>query len=211
VNEDLAEVMALGKVLESASEGRGMSRALVEEFARGKGTLRDAAKMLLLGHPIPESLRASAEEGSAEVSMLASLIRSTPGSSTTLVGANGRAMARTLERWVNLRETARMEQRVHSFRSLITSGVLGAVTAMVATLGPLVGNLNLVSAPSSYPQYLLMAAGVMTAVSASILGYFMSGRRFVLNVAVAMTVFVIVETLASPLASFSSPGLWGVK
>jgi hypothetical protein len=151
------------------------------------------------------------ENGSEEVGMLASLIVSTPRSSTALVGKSGEELAGTLERWVKLRENRRLEQRVLRFRSVITSGVLGAVTAMVAALGPIVGGLSFTGPAVQGASGVLPAAAVMTAVSSGMLGLFMSGRRMFVNLAIALVVFALVSLLASPLASIPAVTLWGVK
>ncbi len=149
---------------------------------------------------------------SEEVSMLASLIVTAPRSSTTLVGASGDALAGTLERWAKARENTRLENRVFRFRSLITSGVLGAVTAMIASLGPVVANLNFESAAAAAGGgSILYAAAAYAAIAAGMLGLFMSGRGFYANVAVALGVFALVSALASPVASVQPISLWGVK
>jgi hypothetical protein len=112
---------------------------------------------------------------------------------------------------VKAKESARLEQKVLKFRSLITSAVLGAVTAMVASLGPIVGNLSFTSMPVVSPDALLPAAAGMTAMSSGMLGFFMSGRRFYTNVVVSLASFLLVCAIVSPLVSIPSITLWGVK
>ncbi len=211
MNPDLAMVYSLRRVLESAESGMGMSRSIVKELGGTAPSGRDSARMLLLGFPLEVSLRQLNEDESEEVAMLASLIVSAPRSRTVLVGRSGGELAATLERWVRLRENRRLEQKVMRFRSVITSGVLGAVTAMVATLGPLIGNLNFAAPSLQGTAGILPAAAGMTAISSGMLGLFMSGRKMFVNVAVALAVFAAVSTLASPLASIPSVTLWGVK
>jgi len=211
LNPDLSMVLSLRRVLESAESGRGMSRSIVIELGPVRPAGTNSARMLLLGLPLPVALRPLVEDGSVEVGMLASLIVSTPRSSTPLVGKSGGELAGTLEKWVKLRENRRLEQNVLRFRSVITSGVLGAVTAMVATLGPIVGSLSFTSPAVQGASGVLPAAAVMTAVSSGMLGLFMSGRRLYVNLSVAMAVFALVSLLASPLAAIPSVALWGVK
>jgi hypothetical protein len=210
MNTDLAMVLSLRRVLESARDGKGMSRSIVDELGRASPN-PEPARLLLLGYPLSASLRELTEHGSLEVAMLASLIVSTPKSSAALVGSSGEALATTLERWVKAKESAKLEQKVLRFRSMVTSGVLGAVTAMVASLGPLVGNLNFSALPAAGPQGLLPAAAGMTAVSSGMLGLFMSGRRFFVNMAFSLAVFGLVSVIASPLVSVPTLTLWGVK
>jgi hypothetical protein len=211
MNPDLSMVLALRRVLASAADGKGMARGVIEELG-GSGTLGSAAaRMLLLGYPLAISLRALGERSSEESAMLASLIISTPRSSATLVGDSGKVLADTLERWVKAKENRRLEERVLRFRSLITSAVLGAVTAMIATLGPVVGNLSFGSATAVNPKDLVLGAAGLVAVSSTMLGLYMSGRRFLLNVIVSLVVFGAVSTIASPLSSVPAVAFWGVK
>ena len=211
MNPDLSMVLSLRRVLESAQKGMGMSQSLVKELGAVRPTGAYSARRLLLGFPLAVALQPLMESGSEEVGMLASLIVSTPRSSALLVGQSGEELARTLENWVKLKENRRLEQRVLSFRGVITSGVLGAVTAMVATLGPVVGSLSFTTTAAPGTSNFLPAAAAMTGVSSGMLGLFMSGRRMFVNVAVAMAVFAAVSLLASPLANVPSFTMWGVK
>jgi len=157
------------------------------------------------------SLRPLTECESEEVSMLASLIVSAPRSSATSIGKNGEAFAKTLEGWVRARENGKLDQKVHRFRSMITSVVLGAVTAMIASLGPLVGNLDLTGVSHANSTPLLYGAAVFAAIGSAMLGLFMSGRRFYVNAAVSLLTFAVVSYLAAPLTNVPSIGLWGIK
>jgi hypothetical protein len=212
VNSELARILALKKVLESASEGMGMAQSVAREFRRGEPLGRESARLVLLGYPLALALRPLIRSECEEVSMLASLIVSAPRSSTTLIGRSGGILAGILERWVKAKESGKLQQKALRFRSLVTCGVLGAVTAMVASLGPLVGSLDFTGTASPVSSALLLdtAAG-LTGISSSMLGFFMSGRGFYLNVVVALGVFILVSALASPLANVSTISLWGVK
>ena len=211
MNRDLLTISSLRRVLESAEAGMGMAQSLVRELGhRSFGA--DSARMLLLGLPLSVSLRPLVESGSEEVSMLASLILSSPRSSSVLVGRRGDALAGTLERWVKLRENSVLQQKDFAFRSLITSGVLGGVTAAIAALGPLIGSLDLGGAASPVgTSALTYGAAVFSAMGSGMLGLFVSGKGFVLNVAISLATFTLVSALASPLASIPAAGLWGVK
>jgi hypothetical protein len=211
MNPDLSMVLALRRALAAAADGKGMARGVIEELRGSGGLGSGAARMLLLGYPLALSLRDLAERSSEEVAMLASLIISTPRSSATLVGDSGKSLADTLERWVKAKENQRLEEKVLRFRSLITSAVLGAVTAMIATLGPVVGSLSFGSATAADPKDLVPAAAGLVAVSSTMLGLYMSGRRFPLNVIVSLAVFGAVSALASPLSGLPSMAFWGVK
>jgi hypothetical protein len=211
LNPDLALVRSLRKVLESEAEGKGAARSAVEELRRSPNW-SGGAKALLLGHPIKTALKPIVESRSEEASMLAALVIASPASSALLVGRNGGALAQTLERWVRAKENRALEEKVMRFRSLLTSGVLGAVTAMVASVGPLVGSLSFTgSAPPADPATLLAGAAAMAGIGSVVLGLFMSGRGFVVNLAVTLGVFAVVGALASPLAAVTPVALWGVK
>ena len=144
--------------------------------------------------------------------MLASLIISAPRSSSVMIGRSGSILAGILERWVKAKESEKLQQKVLRFRSLVTCAVLGAVTAMVASLGPLVGSLDFSgTSPAVSTAALAYAAAGYTGISSCMLGLFMSGRGFYVNVAIALGVFGAVTALASPLASIPAVSPWGVK
>ena len=188
-----------------------MSGSLVKVLRGTDAPGRETARLLLLGNPIPAAVRPMVEGSGAEVAMLASLIVASPGSSAPVVGRSGGATARTLERWVKARENRALERKVIRFRGLVTSGVLGAVTAMVAALGPLVGSLSFVGGAVAGPGALGIGAAAMAAVSSGMLGLYTSGRSLYANVAVTLAVFALVWGAASPLGGASAVGLWGVK
>jgi hypothetical protein len=211
MNKDVSRIISLRRILEKTGEGSGLSRAIVEELGRTDGLGEGAARLLLLGNAITDSMRPMVEGTSEEVSMLASLIVAAPRSSAPLVGKSGGAIASTVERWVKAKESRALEQRVLRFRSLVTSGVLGAVTAMVASLGPLIGNLSFGGVGSPGSGALVFGAAAMAAISSGMLGAFMGGRGFYLYVVVALGAFIAVSAAALPLASVPSVSLWGVK
>lgn len=212
MSSELSMVRSLRMVLESAEEGRGMARSVVQVLRSSSPPGKGAARSLLLGYPLSVSLRPLIDSASEEAAMLASLVVSAPRSSTSVVGVKGEELGATLERWVKARESRRLEQKVLRFRSVVTSGVLGAVTAMVATLGPLVGSLDFQApAPPADAPTLLAGAAVMAAMSSAVLGLYMSGRGFLLNVVVTLGVFALVSAVASPLASLPAVAMWGVK
>jgi hypothetical protein len=204
-------IISLRRVLESAESGMGLSQSLVRELGTEGLQGEEVARKLLLGFPLSTALRPLAGMRSEEVAMLSSLVVSSTASSATLVGTSGKELARTLERWVKIGENRRLEQRVLRFRSVITAGVLGAVTAMVATLGPVVGSLSFTGQDVQGAASVLPAAALMTALSSGMLGFFMSGRKMFVNVLVAMAAFAAVGFIASPLASIPPLPLWGVK
>ncbi len=209
MNPDLFLVRSLRRILESASDGKGMAQSVVEELRLSPLPWSRAAKMTLLGYPLRTSMEAILDSTSAEAAMLASLIVASPRSSALLVGRRGEVLAGTLERWVKAKENRKLEEKVMRFRSMVTSGVLGAVTAMIASLGPLVGGLNFAgTAPPLDPTALLVGGAAMAAIGSGVLGFYMSGRGFPVNVAVTLGVFGLVSAAASPLGGLTPATLW---
>jgi hypothetical protein len=97
-------------------------------------------------------------------------------------------------------------------RGLLMSAVLGAVMATLSALGPIVASSGLFSQDSTASGPALhYAAAAMVAVSSSLLGLFLSGRRFYLNLTVALGVFLVAFSATSPLASVPIIGVWGAK
>lgn len=209
MNQDLFLVRSLRKVLESAAVGKGMARSVVEELRLSPPPSPQVAKMLLLGHPLRTAMGSLLESSSLEASMLASLIVASPGSSSLLVAEKGEALAGILERWIKAEENRELEEKVMRFRGVVMSGVMGAVTAMVASLGPLVGSLNFGGAsPAADPATLLMGGAAMAGIGSAVLGFYMSGKRFPVNVAITLGVFALVSAAVAPLGGPSQPILW---
>jgi len=183
----------------------------VTVFSRTRTDLSGIARTTLLGYPPRESMRQLVREGQ-ETGMLASLVVNGSRGDARLVGRKGERLSLTLERWIKAREERRMEQKVLRFRGLIVSGVLGAVLGMVSSVGPLVGGLSFTATPPPVdPVYIEVAAAAMACLSSAMLGLFMSGRGFLINVAAAFAVFSLVVVAVSPLTSVTPQNLWGIK
>jgi hypothetical protein len=212
LTRDLQIILSLKRALESARKGMGMSQSLLKEFSGSKGEGRKVARLLLLGFPLKKALCPMADMGTEEVSMLSWLVIGAPRSSVSLVGRSGTTLATTLEGWIRERENRILEQKVMRFRGFVTSGVLGAVTAMMASLGPVVGNLNLLTntVQSGGGDLLIWAAG-LGAVSSGMLGLYLSGRGFVLNVVITLSTFALVASAVAPLTNIPALSPWGVK
>ena len=212
MTDELSLLLTLRRVLESARDGRGVAETLVRELRDAGLPGKEVAGKLLLGLPLTVSARSLLMGKSNEVAMLASLIVSSATSSAPLVGRNGEVLSYTLERWVKAKENRRLEERVLRFRSMIASAILGAVSGMLASLGPVLGSLNFSAGHGqASPGYLPYAAGVMIIVSSGLLGLFMARGRFYVNVVASTLAFVLVSVLVAPLASFPASSVWGIK
>jgi hypothetical protein len=212
MNQELSTILALRRVLQSVGVGRGIAESMVRELPKGTRDGNRAARSVLLGFPVQTALRFITDGASSEVSMLASVIVELAKISAPVGGKHGETLSYVFERWVKVRESNRLEERVQRFRTLIASAILGAVTAMISTLGPLLGSfgtggLGVVTGSSSY----LYAGFAMAISSSAMLGIFISGRRFYANVLVAAVVFIFVGLLVAPLADLPSLTLLGIK
>ncbi len=208
---DISLLLALRRVLRRVHERGGAAQALVVEM-RGEGPSgKEVARRLLLGSSLSVAV-APVEERGEEVAMLASLISKARTSSTAAIGDSGEGLSLTLEKWLKARENRKLEDRVMRFRGIIASIVLGAVSAMIATLGPLVNLVSFTSAPASVaPGGVMYAAFAMACISSAMLGLYLSGRNLVLNVAATIVTFAVVAALVAPLVAMPSLGTLAIK
>lgn len=181
-------------------------------FRGAEGPGLEVARKVLLGHPPEEALRPMLSGESQEVAMLAGLAAAGSHGSARRVGARGERLSATLERWLRAKEARAMEQKVMQTRGYIMSAVMGAVTAMLASLGPLVSNLNFLSPPQAGQAAALpYGAAALCGISSAMLGLFMSERRFYVNVAITLGVFALTMSAVAPLANVPAVSLWGLK
>jgi len=212
MNKKLARMQLLKRVLASVSAGRGVSASVVLALRKGKGPERLAARLVLLGHPPRESMASIVSDESRELGMLASLLAMASGSSATAIGRKGSELAVLMERWLKASEERAMEARVFQMRGLIMSAVLGAVMATVSALGPLVGASGFLNGGEAIAgPALSFASAAMVVVSSSMLGFFLSGRHFYLNLALAVGVFWLALSVSPPLTTVPSLGVWGLN
>lgn len=189
----------------------GVSQSLIRELRDAGLEGAEARRRLLLGLPPEVALRTIYKSRSAEASMLASLLISSKNSSAALTARQGKGLSYIAERWVKARENEKLESRVRRTRGLIASGVSGAVSSMIATVGPLLGSLSNIASPGTAASgSLLLPAGVMALISSGMLGLYTSGRRFYLNLAVTGLVYGLVSLAVAPLAALPS-SMWAIK
>ncbi len=202
---------SLRRSMEFAGNGMGVAESLVRSLAAAGPEGKKVARSVLLGFPASMSVRPLLLGDSAEVAMLASLVCASARSSSLSIGKNGERLSHILEAWVKDRENRTMEERVQRFRSLVASCVMGAVCAMIGSLGPLLGSLYDITLAAPAPPHganLALAAGAaMTAISSAMLASFASERRIYINVILALASFGVVCLLAMPLTSFTLSAL----
>ena len=212
MNKELAQLLLLRNVLSSVSSGAGVSASIVKTLRSGGRAERDASRMILLGNPPSVSLAEFASEKARELAMLASLISAASTGSARVLGKKGEALSTVLEGWLKAKESRLLERRVMQARGYIMCAVLGAVMGIITALGPLVGSLSILQSgqPSTSP-YLDYASGAMVTFSSSTLGIFLGGRRFYLDLAIAVGVFLLALSAAAPLTALPVAGPWAIK
>jgi hypothetical protein len=210
MNDEIALLQTLKRILLGVEEGQGTSNALVANTACN-GSLNSVAREALLGYPPTVSMRSLVDSKIPEVGMLASLIVIGSKGSVMQIGRRGGGLSLRLENMVKARESIRMEARVYNLRSLMIAGVLGAVMGMISTVGPVFGSLNIGSPIRVDPLLIQVTAGAMVSVSAAMLGVFMSGRRFPIHVLLALTAFIMVVLVSSPLTNGIFSSSLGIK
>lgn len=212
MNRDLARLALFRRLLGLVTSGMGVSASIVRAFRAAEGEEQDAARLVLLGNPPPVSLAAIVSDDAKELGMLASLVAGASSSSAMVLGKKGEALSALLEGWLKAKESRLLERRVLQMRGYIMSAVLGAVMAIIAALGPVVGSIDFLQATPQVPgASISYFSAAMVVVSSSMLGIFLSGRRFYLNLFVAIAVFALALAAASPLADVPSVSLWGIK
>ena len=211
MEQELSVVLAFRRVLERTGEGMGVSQALLRELGGAGPIGNEARRGLLLGLPPGVALMTISTGSSAEASMLALLVLSSKTSSVVTTGKKGETLSDLAEKWVKARENQRLESRVIRARGLLASAVAGAVCAMIATIGPLLGSLSDIANPvPAATGSLLYPGATMALISSGLLGLYTSGRGFYLNVLVTGIVYGFVAFAVAPLASFPS-SIWAIK
>jgi len=211
MDQELSVVLAFRRVLERTAEGMGVSQALLRELGSAGPAGNEVRRSLLLGLSPGAALFPITNGYSAEASMLASLVLSSKASSVVTTGKKGETLSDLAEKWVKARENQRLESRVIRVRSLLASAVAGAVCAMIATIGPLLGSLSDITNPAPAAAGSLLYPGAALAlISSGLLGLYTSGRGFYLNVLVTGIVYGFVAFAVAPLASFPS-SIWAIK
>ncbi len=143
--------------------------------------------------------------------MLASLVIWSSRGSVKLTGERGRSLSHVLERWVKLKENEKMEGRVMLYRGLIASAVLGAMTAMIASLAPLLGSFVFSQGSGASSVFLLPTAATLSALSSGMLGYYVGGRLFLAFIAASILAFGAAWSAIGPLVSVPTISLWAIK
>ncbi len=198
-SQELVRMGKLRQVLKMTAHGKGMAASIVETF-RGSRVEeeREMVRQILLGNPVEQSVAGliSVNDHSREI-----LLYMVNQAKVNAVEASKRAdkLTSLFEHWVWMKQQRVVEQKIMETRSIMVSVILGAVTAMISALAPVLSSFQLTlgatpGAPS--PSYL----GIMFVVPASsFLGVFFSPKRAYLNVAVSVVAYLLVTYFFTPL------------
>jgi len=200
LNEDFSLMNSLRRVFEAIASGQGVSRSMLRELG-GQRRYSGARRMLLLGHSLESAVGELVKGSSKEVGVLGSLLMEARKSSASVVGRSSESVSNTVEKWAKLRENRRLEAQSQQFRGVLASGVMGAVTSMVCTLGPLLGSFGLMGQHTvSGDPWLPVTGGCLALMGSTMLGLSLSGGRFYRSPAVCMALFFLVRFAVGPLA-----------
>jgi hypothetical protein len=209
MNSRLATLLRLRQAFRATASGEGLAAALVGAFREAEGRESDVARKLLLGQPPRDALGSAAAEGDSDLGILCALVTGSSGANARLLADRGERLSLTIERWLKRSEARRAERKILQTRGLIMSAVLGAVLAILASLGPLVGNMAfLAPGPQLQAGSYFIPCGVMAGVSSVMLGLFMSGRGFYTNLAVSIAAYALAAVAIAPLAAAAGSVAW---
>ena len=197
---ELRRMDKLRQVMRLSARGKGMAASIVETFRDSKLAPEvETVRSILLGRPVEESAARMASGDGPARDLLLYLVQQAKVDASE---ASRRAdkLAVLFEHWVRAKQERLVDQRIMETRSLMVSAILGGVTAMVATLAPVLASFQLSFTQQAtsvgYSQYL----GLFFIVPGSFfLGLFFSRRRALLNVMVSVAVFSLVVYLFAPL------------
>ena len=182
-----------------SAQGKGIAASIVDSFRESRvGEESEMVRRILLGNPVEQSIDRliAKDDHSREI-----LLYVVGQAKVNAVEASKRAdrLTTLFEHWVWMKQQRLIEQRIMETRSIMVSGILGGVTAMISALAPVLSSFQLTLSaqpPPASPSYL----GILFVLpAASFLGFFFSPRRAYVNVAVSVTAFVLVTYFFSPL------------
>ena len=199
---ELARLDRLRQVMRLSARGKGIAAAVVETFGGSpKAQEVSVARSILLGRTVEESISPLLAKKDHSRDLLMFLVAQ---AKVDAPEASRRAdrLSELFERWIRAKQSRLIDQRIMETRSLMVSGILGGVTAMVAAIAPVLSSFQLTLAqtspapsPSPYLGLFFVTPG------AFFLGLFFSPRRAALNLAVSLVAFTAVAFLFSPLLS----------
>jgi len=196
---DLGRMGKLRRVLRLSAQGKGIAASIVDSFR--ESTVRAESEMvrqILLGSSVEQSVDTlvSRDDHSREI-----LLYVVSQAKVNAVEASRRAdkLTSLFEHWVWMKQQRVIEQRIMETRSILVSGILGGVTAMISALAPVLSSFQLTLGAQPAPASTSYLGILFVLPAASFLGFFFSPRRAYVNVAVSVAAFVLVTYFFSPL------------
>ncbi|MGD0637588.1 MAG: hypothetical protein ABSA72_06075 [Nitrososphaerales archaeon] len=196
---DLGRMGKLRRVLRLSAQGKGIAASIVDSFR--ESTVREESEMvrqILLGSSVEQSVDTlvSRDDHSREI-----LLYVVSQAKVNAVEASRRAdkLTSLFEHWVWMKQQRVIEQRIMETRSILVSGILGGVTAMISALAPVLSSFQLTLGAQPAPASTSYLGILFVLPAASFLGFFFSPRRAYVNVAVSVAAFVLVTYFFSPL------------
>jgi hypothetical protein len=200
-NREAERIETVARVLRLSAKGGGVAASAIEVFGRSpEPDELDAARKILLGVPLDGAFSALTAGRGAAGSLLRFLVAQAKINAPE-ASKRGEKISVLFGRWVRMNERRTMEQKVVAFRSLLVSGVLGGVCAIVSSLAPVLASFQVSLSPQPAPLWYLPFAGLLFAVpSSGLLGVFVSRRRAYLNVLVCTIAYLVALSLFGPIA-----------
>jgi len=201
---EMRKMDRLREVMRLSARGKGIAASIVETFRSSRWMEETrAVRSILLGIPVEESVAGLTSGDDYSKDLLLYLVQQ---AKVDALEASRRAdkLANLFEHWVRAKQQRLIDQRIMETRSLMVSAILGGVTGMVASIGPVISNfqLSLTQPPSSpslgagYTPYL----GVLFVIpGAFFLGLFFSRRRALLCTALSCAIYATVAYFFAPL------------
>jgi hypothetical protein len=186
------------------TKGRGVSSSVVSAFSESRDREENSvAREILLGVPVGDALSRLKAVDRAILPLL-NYLKTESRVSAMETGKSAQRLIEFYEHWLEAKERREVERRVMALRAHMTSAILGAVTAFIATLSPLLGSLQFfLSAARPDPLPMLITGGVMAGVSSFFLGLYMNPRRPYVDFVICMVCYYLSYSFVSPLLNFS--------
>jgi hypothetical protein len=198
-SSELARMGKLRHVLRLSAHGKGIAASIVETFRESNiPEEREVVRKILLGYPVEQSVAKLISKNDHSRDILLYVVKQ---AKVNAVEASKRAdrLTSLFEHWVWMKQQRIVEQRIMETRSIMVSVILGAVTAMISALAPVLASfqLSLTAQPqASSPSYL----GILFVIpAASFLGIFFSPKRAYLNLIVSVGAYLLVTYSFAPL------------
>ncbi len=207
--KELERIERLKIALRHATQGRGLSAAVVEVFRRSSDREEnEAARKILLGIPVKESVSPMTASGREPGFDLLRYIVFEARVNSIEAGKKAEKLARHFERWAEMKHKRSLEQKAMEVRAHMISAILGAVLAMISSMAPILASFQFLTTQQATPPSTLPYFGFAFSIaSASFLGLFAVPRRPYIDPLISSLAYVVTFVLISPLVVFSGPAL----